>query len=248
MREWWSQGWRLGPLVLRAGPTLALVLGVWLLVSLGLWQWGKARVREAERLQHAQRSQGPLQRLGGDLVPSAQWQDLPVQVVGYFEPQDQFFVDNRQENGVAGVHVVTPLRLEHSQTRVLVNRGWIAWPGGSRGRLPEVQTPLERVELHGLGAVPLNKPFWLMSEHAESLPRLWPRLDVPRFASEHAYPVQTLALLQTSSDTGTDLLRSWPAPEDRVARHRSYALQWFGMALVAVVFYFVASLRGAKEL
>lgn len=42
-------------------------------------------------------------------------------VRGVYEPEAQFFVDNRQEDGKPGVHVVTPLKIEGSETRILVN-------------------------------------------------------------------------------------------------------------------------------
>ncbi len=227
----------------RLWPTLVTLAGLLLFVKLGLWQAGKAEVRTAEIAQFIARSHlGPF-ALTSNAVKPAELQDAPVVVKGTFEPQTQFYVDNRQENGVAGVHVVTPLRIDGSDTRVLVNRGWIAWPGGSRKVLPTVQTPTGVVSLEGIGTVPVNKKFLLMPEHAESLPRLWPRLDLERFQAEQRYPVQPLVLLQTSQDSGPALVRHWPAPEDRVARHQSYAYQWFGMALALLVFYGAASIR-----
>lgn len=227
----------------RLWPTLAMLVGVLLFVKLGLWQAGKAELRTAEIAQFNARARlGPF-ALNGTAIAPAALQDAPVAAKGYFEPQDQFFVDNRQEDGVAGVHVVTPLRIDGTEVRVLVNRGWVAWPGGSRKALPSVQTPAGLVAVEGIATVPVNKNFLLMPEHAESLPRLWPRLDLERFSAEQRYRVEPLVLLQTSPDAGTPLVRRWPAPEDRVARHQSYAYQWWGMALALLVFYGAATVR-----
>lgn len=227
----------------RLWSTLVTLAGLVLFVKLGLWQAGKAEVRTAEIAQFTARAHlGPF-ALTSSAVNPAELQDAPVVVKGVFEAQTQFYVDNRQENGIPGVHVVTPLRIDGSDTRVLVNRGWIAWPGGSRKALPTVQTPTGVVALEGIASVPVNKNFLLMPEHAESLPRLWPRLDLERFKAEQRYPVQPLVLLQTSQDSGPALVRHWPPPEDRVARHQSYAYQWFGMALALLVFYGAASIR-----
>lgn len=220
-----------------------MLVGVLLFVKLGLWQAGKAELRAAEIAQfNARAQQGPYV-LNGTEVVAATLQDAPVAAKGYFEPEHQFYVDNRQENGVAGVHVVTPLRIDGTPMRVLVNRGWMAWPGGSRAKLPTVATPVGLVAVEGIATVPVNKRFLLMPEHAETLPRLWPRLDLERFTAERRYPLQPLVLLQTSLDSGTPLVRHWPPPEDRVARHQSYAYQWFGMALALLLFYGAASVR-----
>jgi surfeit locus 1 family protein len=227
----------------RLWPTLAMLVGVLLFAKLGLWQAGKAEARAADIAQFNARARlGPFALTGGGVNP-AELQDAPVIVKGVFEPPSQFYVDNRQENDVAGVHVVTPLRIEGSSTRVLVNRGWVAWPGGSRKALPPVQTPEGVVAVEGIATVPVNKRFLLMPEHAESLPRLWPRLDLERFTAEQRYRVEPLVLLQTSPDAGTPLVRHWPPPEDRVARHQSYAYQWWGMALALLIFDGAATVR-----
>jgi surfeit locus 1 family protein len=213
-----------------------------LFVYLGLWQSGKAEVRTAELAQHAARS-----RLGPWLIDSRpvdpqQLQDAPVTVRGQYEPQNQFFVDNRQENGKPGVHVVTPLKIEGGETRILVNRGWVGW-GQGRETLPVVPAPQGVVQVSGVAAVPVNKKFFLMPDHAEVQTQLWSRLDLKRYSGEHSFPVQAVVVLQNSADASDGLVRNWQPPEDRVAMHQSYAYQWFGMAIALLIFYGVASVR-----
>lgn len=226
----------------RLWPTLATVVGLVVFVQLGQWQAGKGERRAAEIAQHAERARlGPLQ-LDGVKVNPAAVQDAPVAVRGVFEAQGQFYVDNRQEGGQPGVHVVTPLRIAGTQTRVLVNRGWAPWTQG-RQALPVVPMPVGEQQVRGIATVPVNKDFFLMPRHAEPLPRLWDRLDLARFTAEAAYPVQGVVILQDADDSPGALVRHWLPPEDRVAKHQSYALQWYGMALALLVFYAFASVK-----
>ncbi|MGI9133180.1 MAG: SURF1 family protein, partial [Rhodoferax sp.] len=225
-------------------PTLATLAGLVLFVNLGQWQAGKAQRVAAERAHFASQAVVCVTRIQAALVDAEQLRDAPIRVRGEFEPEGQFYVDNRQEDGQAGLHVVTPLKIEGSQTRILVNRGWVAWPGGSRKVLPSVPTPgAGVVEVQGIAALPVVKKFWLMPEHAEQWAQLWPRLDLPRFSAQVAYPVQAVVLLQTSGDANDGLVRRWPAPQDRGAQHQSYAFQWFGIALALALFYAYVSTR-----
>lgn len=224
----------------RLWPTLATLGALVILVYLGQWQAAKADRRAAEIAQHMQRAHLAPTVLTGLRADPVALQDAPVVVRGTFEAAGQFYVDNRQEAGQPGVHVVTPLRIAGSNTRVLVNRGWAAWTQGRRA-LPPVDVPAGEVQVHGVATVPVNKNFFLMPEHAEALPRLWERLDLDRYVAENAFPVQPLVVLQDADDAPAGLVRHWPAPEDRVAKHRSYALQWYAMALALAVFYVYAS-------
>ena len=221
-------------------PTLATLAGVALLVYLGQWQAGKADRREAEIAQHTARAGLAPVIISGQRVDPVALQDRPVVVRGSYESAGQFYVDNRQEAGQPGVNVVTPLRIAGSDTRILVNRGWAPWVQGRRV-LPVAEVPAGEVQVHGVATVPINKNFFLMPNHAESLPRLWERLDLERFTSESPFPVQPVVVLQDPDANPTALVRHWPAPEDRVAKHRSYALQWYAMAVALAVFYVYAS-------
>ncbi len=223
-------------------PLLGVLAGLVLFVSLGLWQSGKGDRLQAELAQRAARHQLGALRLGAALVDAQQLRDAPITVTGEFEPQQQVFLDNRQNNGLPGMHVLTPLRIDGSSTRILVNRGWVGWPHG-RGVLPVVATPTGRVSLTGLAFVPSTKQFLLMPDRPEATEKLWSRLDMTRFTRLIKQPLQPVVLLQTSVDATDGLVRRWDPPEDRVAMHRGYAFQWFGMALALVVFFLLASWR-----
>ncbi len=223
-------------------PTLATIGTLMLFVSLGLWQSGKGERLAAELAQHAARAQlGPLS-VGATLVDPQQLRDAPITVRGRYEPEQGVLLDNRQENGVPGVHVLTPLKIEGGETRILVNRGWIGW-GQGRKTLPQVATPQGLVQVSGIAAVPQVKNFLLMPQRAEAWPQLWMQLDLKRFEKQVSYPVQPVILLQDNGDATDGLVRNWQPPEDRVAKHQSYALQWFGMAVALLVFYGYASVK-----
>lgn len=226
----------------RLMPTLATLCMLALLLYLGQWQAGKGERLSAARAQHAARAQNVATPVGAALLDPQLLLGAPIIARGHYEPTRQFMVDNRQEDGRPGVHVVTPLKIEGSETRILINRGWIGWSDG-RKTLPQVVTPAGLVEVRGIADVPMAKDFLLMPERAEAWPNLWPRLDLKRFQQQAAYPVQPVVLLQNRNDVADGLVRNWQPPEDRVAKHKSYAMQWFGMALVLLVFYGVASVR-----
>lgn len=227
---------------IRLIPTLAMLFGMALFIYLGAWQTGKGNRLEAELAQHALRGQlGPTAVTGQRLDPQAT-QDLPLTVTGTFEAQYQIFLDNRQENGQPGVHVITPLHIEGSDTRILVNRGWVGWSQG-RSVLPVVATPSGRVQVVGLGVVPSTKKFFLMPDHPEAQTKLWSRVDMPRFEAMIGHPLQPVVVEQTGGDVADTLVRHWGPPEDRVGMHRGYAFQWFGMAAALLLFYLFASFR-----
>jgi len=221
---------------------LAVLAGMVVFVTLGLWQAGKGNRLEAELSQRQQRQHlGPVQ-IGAALVEPEALRDAPIRVMGRYEPQGQFFLDNRQLNGQPGLNVMTPLRIDGGQTRILVNRGWIGWPHG-RGELPQADVPPDSVVVTGLAFVPSSNKFFLMPQPAQADSKLRLRLDLAALSQQAGYPLQPVVLLQNPGDAPDALVRRWDPPQDRVAQHRGYAFQWFGMALALLVFYLMAVFR-----
>ncbi|PKO61789.1 MAG: SURF1 family protein [Betaproteobacteria bacterium HGW-Betaproteobacteria-18] len=231
---------------IRLIPTLAMLLGLALFIYLGAWQSGKGDRLAAELAQRALRSQLGPALVTGQLLDGQAAQDAPFTVVGTYDAQHQIFLDNRQENDQPGVHVITPLKIEGSETRILVNRGWVGWTQG-RSVLPVVTTPDGRVQITGLATVPSTKKFFLMPDHPEAKTKLWSRIDLPRFAELLGHPLQPVVLQQTGGDAPDTLVRHWAPPEDRVGMHRGYAFQWFGMAGALLLFYGFAMFRKGES-
>jgi surfeit locus 1 family protein len=227
---------------IRLIPTLAMLLGLAMFIYLGLWQAGKGDRLASELAQRAQRSQLGPAVVTGQLLDAQAAQDAAFTVVGTYEAQHQIFLDNRQENDQPGVHVITPLKIDGSETRILVNRGWVGWTQG-RAVLPMVATPEGRVQITGLANVPSTKKFFLMPDHPEAQAKLWSRVDLPRFEQLIGHRLQPVVLQQTGGDAPDTLVRHWAPPEDRVGMHRGYAFQWFGMAAALLLFYLFASFR-----
>jgi len=221
-------------------PTLAMLLCLAMFIYLGLWQAGKGDRLALELAQRAQRSQLGPTLVTGQLLDAQAAQDAAFTVVGIYEAQHQIFLDNRQHKDQPGVHVITPLKIDGSETRILVNRGWVGWTQG-RLVLPVVATPEGRVTITGLASVPSTKKFFLMPDHPEAQARLWSRLEMTRFQQMLGHPLQPVVLQQTGGDAPDTLVRVWSPPEDRVGMHRGYAFQWFGMAVALLMFYFFAS-------
>lgn len=226
-------------------PALATLVGLAVLVYLGLWQAGKGDRLEAELTQRAARAHLGPQPVGAALVDVLAVQDAPIRVTGQYEPEGQFFWDNRQLDGQPGLNVMTPLRIAGSQTRILVNRGWVAWPHG-RGDLPVVAVPKGEVTVNGIASVPWTKKFFLMPETPAAQGTLRLRVDLQAIAAQTGQTMQPVVLLQDPNDATDALVRRWDPPENRVDKHRAYAFQWFGMALALCIFYLLALVRRRK--
>src|SRR5438034_21992 len=116
-------------------PTLAAVAGIAVTVALGNWQLGRAaEKRELKARLEARAAAPPIEILAGEL-PAQDAEFRRVGTRGVFEPRYAVYLDNRIHRGVAGYHVVMPLRIGGSDRYVLVNRGWIA-RAAHRSELP----------------------------------------------------------------------------------------------------------------
>ncbi len=227
-------------------PFGAAVLAAALFIRLGLWQRHKAELSAAAAAEYQERARLPPRAIVDQPVDPARTNAAPITARGRYEPQFQFFLDNRQNDGVPGVQVLTSLKIEPGEMRILVNRGWIRWPHG-RGVLPEVRVPEGTVVVTGIAEAPSTKPFFLMPEIPDSADRLWPRVDLQRFARLIQHPVQPVVLLQNQSDARDDLVRQWPPPPDKTMMHRGYEYQWFGMAAALGLFWGYGVIRRRSE-
>jgi surfeit locus 1 family protein len=218
--------------------TLALFVAF---VGLGRWQWNRGEAKQAVWAEFAHTPRNP-PRVDAN-VDSLQ-RFAHIELDGHYEPAHQFLLDNRSHAGQPGYEVLTPFRLAGGQL-VLVNRGWIRFTG-YRDRLPDVSlAATARTRITGrIEELPVPG---LASGRAPPSPEGgWPRLtsfpthDELQSALGERVSRRVL-LLDASAPHG--YVREWSPPGLDPSRHFSYAIQWWGFAVVLLVLYFGLNFR-----
>jgi surfeit locus 1 family protein len=220
-------------------PTLAAIAGIALTLALGNWQLGRGREKAAlaERTLAANLS-APVALPEREIsTEDLAWRR--VEVRGRFDPARVVFIDNRISHGVAGYHVVMPLRIGDSAQYVLVNRGWVAG-NAVRTELPKVSTPREEVMISGLATVPGRRFLELSTKVAEG--NVWQNLTIERYRAVVPIAIQPVVIEQ-ENNIEDGLRREWAAPEFGVDKHYGYAFQWFAMSLAILIFYLASHVR-----
>ena len=227
-------------------PFIATCLLMAVFLRLGWWQWSKGLEVEAQVTLRDQRSATNPLLLGAQAVNPQEVDGVSVVVRGQFDASQQFFLDNQQYQGRPGVHVITPLQIEGTQVRVLINRGWVGW-GSSRSVLPEVAVPAGRVEVRGRASLPSGKAPAFVSESVGDTGILRTRIRIDEIQATHDHPVQPVVVLMTDADDSDGLIRDWPEISNKAPMHKGYAAQWFLMAALLLAFFVRSSYRKAND-
>jgi surfeit locus 1 family protein len=212
---------------------------------LGNWQSRRAGEKLALQERLDRMHSGPALTIPATPLPTGDWAQRRAWARGKFVAEGLILLDNRLRNGVPGYHVVMPLRIDGSAMHVLVNRGWIA-AGPRRDRLPAVDTPREVQTVEGIAAVPDSNPYELRQPTGSATGLVRQNLVIERVAIEQRMALQPLVILQTSP-ARDGLVRDWPRPDARADTHRAYALQWYAMAVLAVVLWVALNLKRTRD-
>lgn len=217
-------------IALFGGLLLAVLLPAF--VSLGMWQWNKAETKQALQAERDHRGQAIPVPLTADFPPADSLRHRHLTVRGTYDADHQVLIDNRLNQGVAGYHVLTPLRLADSDRYVLINRGWLPAPPDHSER-PAAPIPAGEVEVTGIAILPPERFFNLVDQPTNGWEPVWQNLDLERFRGLlPGYLHDVVIQLDPQAPAGFG--REWPRPDERIERHRSYALQWFGFAIASV--------------
>jgi surfeit locus 1 family protein len=202
--------------------------------ALGQWQLRRAAEKTAIQASADEARRAPPLELSA----AASLQGLEGRVVrlrGQFVAQATVFVDNRTHQGVAGFHVLTPVRIEGSSVVLMILRGWVPRDLRDRTRLPDVPTPTGPVELGGVLEGRLARSLELREPPVPGAgERLWQNYDPAVFRAWSGLAVADGVLRQDPGDIDDGLVRAWRAAGNDIDKHRAYALQWFVMATAAL--------------
>jgi surfeit locus 1 family protein len=153
-----------------------------------------------------------------------------VRVTGTPDYEHEMMWAARTRRGSPGVYLLTPVRIAGRDTAVLVNRGWVYSPDGAtidevkwRERDTTFSGYVEELPSQG-GSTYSNRP------------NVVAHLSYPVVAKALPYPVAAVYVVMTGdSATANDRVARLGVPPLDEGPHFSYAMQWFGFALVALI-------------
>ena|SRR4051794_35464817 len=229
-------GWRFTP---RLWSTIGAVIVITIMVQLGNWQLSRAREKESRQEQLDLLSRQPAVTIPPTPVKLEDFQYRKVEASGVYVPSHTIYLDNKIYQGVAGYHIITPLRIGTGDMHVLINRGWVP-ASRDRSKLPEVSTPDGPVDVSGLATAATQKTLELSKELVSG--KVWENLDLERYRSATGLNLQPVMILQ-QDDIKDGLVRKWVRPDIGIGKNLGYAFQWFAMATAVLIIYLVLSVK-----
>lgn len=223
------------------------LLVIALLARLGVWQLDRAHYKQALAARIASREHMPALPLPPRGVDFARNEWRPVVARGQWAPQWTVYLQNRQYRGVSGFWVLTPLRLQSSDTWVMVQRGWAAPDVHAPMLVPPVPTPQGMVEVRGrLAPAPSQ---WLSFQKDPPGAMVRQNVQLDQFAQYHHIRLLPYVVQQVGA-AHDGLVRDWPAPDLGMQTNYGYAFQWFAMSATCVgllVFFTLRTLRRRRQ-
>jgi surfeit locus 1 family protein len=214
------------------------VLAAAVCVRLGIWQLDRLTQRRAQNAIVRARGTMPVvsvASLQGVDTSSSHWRRVHIR--GVADYAGEVVHATRSQAGSPGVHLLTPVRpLDGAwgDTAVLVLRGFVYSPDGrtfDRDKARESDT----LDLDALViAFPPHAPGKVQMQTATRAVRLLDRDTIAALTGHPLAPFLLLALGDTAMYDITQAVRV-PPPSPSEGPHQSYAMQWFGFALVFLV-------------
>jgi surfeit locus 1 family protein len=209
----------------------ALAIGAaTLFVRLGFWQLSRLHERRAHNaLIAAQRLDSPV-AFGALPRDTGAAHYRAAHVEGWYDYAHEMVLASRTRGGSPGVEIFTPVRTAGSDTAVLVDRGWVYSPDGATVDLARWH---EGDSARAAGFVETYMPDDGVTTSAFG-PRVVRRASRSEIAAKVPYPVAPYYLIVTSDSAGRDHPARRAEPVLDEGPHRSYAIQWFSFALIAI--------------
>ncbi|HUK08216.1 MAG TPA: SURF1 family protein [Stellaceae bacterium] len=222
--------------------TIWAFLGFCVLIGLGTWQIQRLHWKEGLIAQRDAALSAPPVPLPRNAAAAAELDFHRVEAEGQFLHEHEFYLNaTERRSGRGGFLVLTPLRLEDGAI-VLVERGWVP---------PEQRDPATRgagnasgiVSVEGLLRMPSGDRGWFVPAN-DPTHNQWFYVDLPAMARADSLS----GLLPFYIEAGPapnpgGLPLGGQAETELVNNHLQYAITWFSLAGILVVFYLLVLRR-----
>ncbi|MGZ5006445.1 MAG: SURF1 family protein [Methylobacter sp.] len=220
-------------------PTLVYLCLLPVLIGLGMWQLDRSEQKRVFLEQQEQAAASETLHLSTTINSTTETlRYRNVEVVGRYDREHQFLIDNQISDGKVGYFVLTPFILAGERKAVLVNRGWIP-SSRDRSVLPDLQ--IKQAEVAITGRINNFPSVGIKLAGSEIPTDGWPSLvqvaDSQVLAKKLGYPLFQFQV-ELAKELPDGYKREWHAstimqPEQHIA----YAIQWFALALTLTILF-----------
>ncbi len=231
---------------LRFWPTAITLVALLVLIGMGSWQVARLEWKTALIAQIQARSGAAPLDLPSDLSDPA-LEYTPVRLQGRFLHDQELYTSARIHKGKAGLHIVTPLRLDDGRA-VLVNRGWVPATKKDPAARPAGQVQ-GRVAVEGLirrggwGGSPMFRPANQPDDN------LWLWMDLPAMAARAGLERAEIQVYVAAGPV--PIPGGYPiGGQTRLNfanNHLQYAITWYALAAILLAIYLLHQSRPPEK-
>jgi surfeit locus 1 family protein len=203
-------------------------------VRLGVWQLSRLRERRARNAATAARlaaAPAPIAALPPD---SGAIHYRRVRVAGRPDYAHEVVLANRSREGSPGVNLLTPVRVAGRDTAVLVNRGWVYSPDAAQVELAPWREG-DSIDVTGYVELPSRRSGAARLGTSGGAYRWLDPAELSRQVGYAVTPYYVVALAAPGERPAPDRPVRLSPPELDEGPHKSYAIQWFSFAAIALV-------------
>lgn len=227
-----------------------VILTITVCTRLGFWQLERAEQKQQrQQMLDSWSERGVLPFTDVlQLVKNSDATGVQVQLSG--DVLEQFWLlDNQVYQGKVGYDVIA-LMLPHASDRwLLVNLGFVAAPM-TRNELPVVELPTQlsmvQATLKGgeLGGITLNDQ--VQTRVADAWPKRIQQIDVQQMAKDIRKPIHDFMAYASQPSPQFNTTPHYQPVTMPAQKHKAYALQWFLIALAALIIALSAYWRARR--
>lgn len=217
---------------------LIVALVVSLLCGLGSWQVSRY-IEKQERITqiNIRQAQGQISHSILATLNLADVRDVIINLTPLEHSDKLLWLDNQQSNGQVGFKLIVPVRT--AEGWLLVNMGWVK---GRKDRLALPNIPsLEELSRPLAGAISIPGLNRFVTETALNdgiFPKIIQQIEFTEIAKLLDKPL--LPYMLTVTQPSQDYIREWTPVVMAPEKHIGYAIQWFGLAIAALIIYILA--------
>lgn len=227
-------------------PFIACVIVCAIGISLGNWQTRRAEEKQAKSNELAVQSTKPAYEINGNMPAKEMTPYRPIKARGEWVKNWPIYLDNRPLNGIAGFYVMMPFKLEKSEDVLLVIRGWAPRNPSDRTKMTPFSTPEGLVEIKGIIKLQADRVMQLGNAEKLKAGAIVQNISPQSLATQTGWKVMHF-LFEQHSDNGDGLKREWPSVSFGIDKHKAYAFQWYGLALMTLIFFVVTGIRRERK-